>query len=154
MDWARIGGYALLAGAGGGVIAAVIAPRQWGRPGSVALVGGLSVLAARDTAMIASGTLGRLQVLPRYLMIAELLSAGAAISLGTGPWLLKPDPRHSGSGNEAASKVSATAQVATSDAAARSATMLAAATFAIHMLRQAIYLTPGQGRRAGSPGHT
>ncbi len=123
MDVARIGGWALLLSAGAGAVASVLAPRRWGRAGGAAVAGGLSILAARDTVMIASGALPRLRVVPRALLVAEPACASAGIVLGGRAWLGGRAP------------------------ASGPATLLAVATFAIHAVREAVYLTPGQGRQ-------
>jgi hypothetical protein len=127
MDAARFGGYALLVSAGAGMVASVVAPRRWGRVGGACVTGGLSVLAARDTAMIASGSLQRLQVMPGVLLVAEPVCASAGIALGGWAWLGKD-----GAGMDPLNRL---------------ATVLAVTSFAIHAIRQAIYLTPGHGRR-------
>jgi hypothetical protein len=127
MDAARFGGYALLVSAGAGVVASVVAPRRWGRAGGACVTGGLSVLAARDTVMIVSGSLRRLQVMPGVLLVAEPVCASAGIALGGWAWLGK-DGVGVGPLN-------------------RLATVLAVTSFAIHAIRQVIYLTPGRGRR-------
>ena len=127
MDVTRFGGYTLLVSAGAGVVAAVVAPRRWGRVGGACVIGGLSVLAARDTAMIASGSLRRLRVLPGVLLVAEPICASAGIAFGGRAWLGK-DGAGVGPLN-------------------RLATVLSVTSFAVHAIRQAIYLTPGHGRR-------
>ena len=127
MDAARFGGYALLVSAGAGVVASVVAPRRWGRAGGACVTGGLSILAARDTAMIASGSLRRLQVMPGVLLAAEPVCASAGIVLGGRAWL--------GKDGEALGRLN------------RLATVLAVTSFAIHAIRQAIYLRPAHGRR-------
>ena len=84
-------------------------------------------LLTRDTIMIASGLPGRLRPLPRCLLALEALAAAAAVAAGVRPWLqLQPRPL---------------------GVADRTATALTTTTFAIHTLRQAIYLSPGQGRQ-------
>ena len=127
MDVARFGGYALLVSAGAGVVASVLAPRRWGRVGGECVIGGLCILAARDTAMIASGSPRRLQVIPGVLLVAEPVCASAGIALGGKAWF---DEDGVGRGP-----------------LKRLATILAVTSFAIHAIRQAIYLTPGHGRR-------
>ena len=127
MDVERFGGYALLVSAGAGVVASVVAPPRWGRVGGACVIGGLCVLAVRDTAMIASGSPRRLQVIPGALLVAEPVCASAGIALGGKAWLGK-DGVGAGPLN-------------------RLATVLAVTSFAIHAIRQAIYLTPGHGRR-------
>jgi hypothetical protein len=129
MDGARFGGYALLVSAGAGMVASVVAPRRWGRVGGACVAGGLSVLAARDTAMIASGSLQRLQVMPGVLLVAEPVCASAGIALGGRAWLGKDGD---GVGRDPLNRL---------------ATVLAVTSFAIHAIRQAIYLMPGHGRR-------
>ena len=123
----RPGGYALLLAAGTGTVLAAKAPHRWGRRGGALVITGLSVLLTRDTIMIASGLPGRLRPLPRSLLALEALAAAAAVAAGVRPWLqLQPRPL---------------------GVADRTATALTTTTFAIHTLRQAIYLSPGQGRQ-------
>jgi hypothetical protein len=121
-----LGGYALLASAAAGPVASVVAPQRWGRAGGACVTGGLSALAVRDVAMIASGSLRRLRVVPGALLVAEPVCASAGIAFGARAWLGQD---RAGAG------------------LAGSAIMLAVTTLAIHAIRQAIYLTPGQGRR-------
>jgi hypothetical protein len=125
-DAQRLGGYTLLLAAGTGSVLAAKAPHRWGRPGGALVIAGLSMLLTRDTIMIASGLPGRLRAVPRTLLVIEALGAAAAIGAGAGPWLLSHRPL---------------------SVAERTATALTTATFAIHTLRQAIYLSPGHGRR-------
>lgn len=128
----RVGGGLLAAAALAGTLCGARAPARWGRRGGVLLVGGLALLAARDATMIASGSLFRLQRLPAALLTAESVTATASLALGAPAWLSRTShPRSS----------------------ARTASQLATVTFAVHALRQVIYLSPGQGRRAtaGTP---
>ena len=127
-DARRLGGYALLLAAGTGTVMATKAPHRWGRPGGALVITGLSVLLTRDTIMIASGLPGRLRPVPRTLLILEAVGAAAAIAAGARPWLQPHQPQ----------------PISIAD---RTATGLTTTTFAIHTLRQAIYLSPGQGRR-------
>ena len=123
-------GAALLAAAVTGALLGAKAPHRWGRPGGALLVGGLSILLVRDTTMIASGSLSRLQLLPAGLLLAETATATAGIALGAGAWLAANEP-DLGTSTERGSQ-------------------LATLTCAIHALRQVIYLSPGQGRRETS----
>ena len=120
----------MLAAAVTGAFLGAKAPHRWGRPGGALLVGGLSILLVRDTTMIASGSLSRLQLLPAGLLLAETATATAGIALGAGAWLAANEPAL-GTPTERGSQ-------------------LATLTFAIHALRQVIYLSPGQGRRETS----
>jgi hypothetical protein len=123
----RASGYVLLVAAVTGAALGARAPQRWGRAGGGLLLAGLSALLARDVAMIASGTPGRLRPLPRVLLFAETVCAGMGIAVGARPWL-NPDPP----------------QPVTLSGLAGSG--LATATFTIHAIRQLIYLSPGQGR--------
>ena len=125
MDTARLGGYALLLSSGAGVAASVIAPRRWGRVGAVCVVGGLSVLAGRDAAMIASGSLQRLRMVPAMLLVAEPACASAGIVLGTRAWL--------GRGNLGGNPP------------VRPATLMAVTSFTIHAIRQALLISHCSG---------
>ena len=126
----RVSGAVLLAAAITGTLLGATAPQRWGRPGGALLVGGLSILLARDVTMIASGSLSRLQLLPAGLLLAETATASTGIALGAGPWLTADEldlGTPTGPGSQ-----------------------LATVTFAIHAVRQFIYLSPGQGRRVTS----
>jgi len=124
----RPSGYSLLLAAGTGTVMAAKAPHRWGRPGGALAIAGLSVLLTRDTLMITSGLPGRLRAVPRSLLVLEAVGATAAITAGARPWLQPHQPQ----------------PLSIAD---RTATALTTTTFAIHTLREAIYLSPGQGRR-------
>jgi hypothetical protein len=132
------GGTGLLGVALLGVVAALLAPRRYGRRGGLGVLGGVSVLLARDASMVLTGTQARLKVVPRVLLYLELVSAATATGLGLASWL-----RHDGYVRVASGR-SHPAAKSTVDVAASS---IAALTFLLHTFRQAIYLTPGQGRR-------
>jgi len=126
----RVSGAVLFAAAITGTLLGAKAPQRWGRPGGALLVGGLSILLARDVTMIASGSLPRLQLLPAGLLLAETATATTGIALGAGPWLTADEldlGTPTGPGSQ-----------------------LATVTFAIHAVRQFIYLSPRQGRRVTS----
>ncbi len=124
-----------------GVVAAPLVPRRYGRRGGLGVLGGVSVLLARDASMVLTGTPARLKVLPRALLYLELVSAATATCLGLAAWL-----RHDGYPQVASDRSHPAANPAV-EAAARS---IAALTFLLHTFRQAIYLTPGQGLRAAA----
>ena len=130
------GAFALLVAAGTGMVLGTRVPRRWGRPGGAFLVGGLSVLLARDVTMIAAGSLQHLRVLPWVMLVAETMAATAAVSVGVRSWLAERRP-------DGGPPVSV---------AARTENVLATVTFGIHTARQAIYLSPGQGQRLKESG--
>lgn len=136
----------LLAAAALGVAAAPLAPRRYGRRGGLAVLAGVGVLAARDATMALTDVPARLKTLPRALLYLELASSATATLLGLAAWLRHDGHARAGSGR------SLPAVNPTGDAAASG---IAALTFLLHTFRQAIYLTPGQGRReaAAKPDH-
>jgi hypothetical protein len=136
MSWnaERASGYVLLVAAAAGAVLGAKAPQRWGRAGGGLLLAGLSALLARDVAMIASGTPGRLRTLPRVLLFAETVCAGMGIAVGARPWLMADPPQ----------------PVAVRGLAGSG---LATATFTIHAVRQVIYLSPGQGRSGPLAAH-
>ena len=81
---------------------------------------------------------GRLKTLPRALLWAELASAAAASCLGLAACLTPDAPTRAEDGGSSA---------ATGSFRNAAASSTAALTFLLHTFRQAIYLTPGQGRR-------
>ena len=88
--------------------------------------------------MVKKGVPARLRALPRTLLYAELASAASATLLGAAAWL-RPGTRVWPEGRRSASLRSANVSTAAGGSAAL--------TFLVHALRQAIYLTPSQGRR-------
>ena len=127
----------LLAGALGGVVAAIVLPERFGRRGGRAVLGGVAVLLSRDLAMVLGGAPDRLRAVPRVLLYLELASAGIATPLGVAAWL----------GPKERARRARLGQL-TSAGAASGASAL---TFLLHTARQAIYLTPSRGLRE-SPG--
>jgi hypothetical protein len=121
-----------------GAVAAPLAPRRYGRSGGLGVLGGVSVLAVRDTSLVLTGTPARLKVLPRALLYVELVSAATATCLGLAAWLR--EDAHVGAEG-------VTSQPAANSTLAAAASSIAALTFILHSFRQAIYLGPGQGRR-------
>ena len=138
----RCGGeIGLLGAAMLGVVAALAAPRHYGRCGGLAVLAGVTVLLARDATMALTGTPARLKVLPRMLLYLELASAATATVLGLAAWLRPPCSIRVGSGSSVP---------AAHHTANRAASVMAALTLLLHTFRQAIYLTPGRGRREAS----
>ena len=128
----RWAGYALLAAAAAGIAEGGHAPKRWGPRGGAALIAGLAILVVRDGAMVSAGSLRRLRPVPAGLLVAEVVTASSAIAAGARPWLMaKPAVPRS--------------------VPDRAGTHLATATFAIHAIRQLIYLSPDQGRRQAPP---
>ena len=140
MNAQRSGAAGLLGAAAVGIVAAPLVSRRYGRRGGLGVLGGVGALLARDTQMVLTGTPARLKVLPRALLYAELGSAAVATCLGLAAWLRPVGRVRAPSGTSSPTGSSTLNDVASS---------MAALTFLLHTLRQAIYLTPGQGRREG-----
>jgi uncharacterized protein YndB with AHSA1/START domain len=120
-------GAALLAASVAGVALAPLALRRPGRCGSLLVAAGCGALFARDAQMTLTGAPARLRPLPRFLLRAEVpVSGGAA-----GAALLACWQQRLG--------------------VARVAAAAAAATFAVHAVREAIYLSPGHGIQERPP---
>ena len=114
-------GAALLAASVAGVALAPLALRRLGRGGSLLVAAGCGALFARDTQMTLTGAPARLRPLPRLLLRIEVPVSGSAVGAALlACWQQRPG-------------------------AARVATAAAAATFAVHAVREAIYLSPGHG---------
>lgn len=140
MNTERSGAAGLLGAAALGMVAAPLVPRRYGRRGGFGVLGGVSVLLARDTQMVLTGTPARLKMLPRVLLYFELASAATATFLGLVTWL-RPAGRVRAQGESSRPVANSILNFAASS--------IAALTFLLHTLRQAIYLAPGQGRREG-----
>ena len=141
----RAGAAGLLGAALLGVVAALVAPRRYGRRGGAAVLAGVILLLTRDATMALSGVPSRLKVLPRVLLYLKgFASAATATLMGFAVWL-RPAGR-AGAGRGRSSGVA-------NPAPYPAASIVAALTFLLHTFRQAIYLTPGKGRRdaAASP---
>lgn len=136
----RVRATGLLGAAALGIVAAPLVSRRYGRRGGLGVLGGVGVLLARDTQMVLTGTPARLKVLPRALLYLELGSAATATCLGLAAWL-RPVGR--------VRAPSSTSSPTGSSPLNAMASGIATLTFLLHTLRQAIYLTPGQGRREG-----
>ena len=103
---------------------------------------GVTVLAVRDAAMVLGGTPGRLKTVPRDLLYMELACAVSAALLGAAAW-----PRASHLAEPSGDRPRG-GHVTSPDCAASTVSAL---TFAVHAVRQAIYVTPGQGRIDQAP---
>jgi len=114
-------GAALLAASVAGVALAPLALRRLGRGGSLLVAAGCGALFARDAQMTLAGASARLRPLPRLLLRTEVPVSGSA----AGAALLTCWQQRPG--------------------VARVAAAAAAATFAVHAVREAIYLSPGHG---------
>ena len=128
MTLERVSGPGLLVAAIFGVFLTTKAPQRWGRPGRALLLGGLSVLLARDVTMIASGSMTRLRPIPGLLLLAETATAGSSVALGLEPLIGVTRIVPGGVPDDLGSK-------------------LAKLTFSIHALRQSIFLSPSNGLR-------
>jgi hypothetical protein len=110
-----------------------LAVRRGGVPGAAAVAAVCAGLTARDMAMVAGGSPGRLRRVPAALLYAELgvgvvaSAAGCRALLGARPAGQAAAASTCGAGNVRRAAV--------------------AALFALHTIRFAIYLSPGQGRR-------
>ncbi len=114
-------GAALLAASVAGVALAPLALRRLGRGGSLLVAAGCGALFARDAQMTLTGAPTRLRPLPRLLLRIEVPVSGSAAGAALlACWQQRPG-------------------VVWVAAAA------AAATFAVHAVREAIYLSPGHG---------
>jgi hypothetical protein len=114
-------GAALLAASVAGVALAPLALRRLGRGGSLLVAAGCGALFARDAQMTLTGAPARLRPLPRLLLRIEVpVSGGAAGAALLACWQQRPG-------------------------VARVAAAAAAATFTVHAVREAIYLSPGHG---------
>ena len=136
MDKPRLGAFALLGAAAAGALGAPAAPRRFGRPGRLAVIAGVTLLAVRDGAMALGGAPGRLKPVPRGLLYLELACAVSAALLGTAAGLRTSEPAAQ-SADRPRRGCAASLEPAASTASAL--------TFAVHAVRQAIYVTPGQG---------
>lgn len=129
--------------------------RRLGRFGGLFVEAGCSALFVRDTTMVAAGAPAKLQRIPRLLLFVELVTSGVATVVGLWAWLWAPFVAKrslGGTGDDMAVERGATrAQQgrATSpgEVMGHVATAGVAATFVLHTAREAIYLSPGHGRR-------
>ena len=117
-------GAALVAASVAGVALAPLALRRLGRGGSLLVAAGCAALFARDVQMTLTGAPARLRPVPRLLLRAEVPVSGSAAgtALLAAYWQQRPG-------------------------VARVAAVAAAATFAVHAVREAIYLSPGHGSK-------
>jgi hypothetical protein len=114
-------GAALLAASVAGVALAPLALGRPGRGGSLLVAAGCGALFARDAQMTLTGAPARLRPLPRLLLRTEVPVSGTAAGAALlACWQQRPG-------------------------VARVAAAAAAATFAVHAVREAIYLSPGHG---------
>ena len=148
-------GKVLLAASVAGLPLVLLALRRLGRRGGLLVEAGCGALFARDMTMTVTGTPARLRALPRFLLFAEAAVSGLATFTGLWAWVWRPfaaapasQRRHRG--QAAGCRAAATQPTVTAprgQAVARVATIAAAMTFALHTAREAIYLSPGHGRR-------
>ncbi len=112
---------------------AILLLRRFDRRGALVVEAGCAILLARDLTMVVTGVPARLRPLPRVLLVAELVTSGTAVAAG---WRAIND--------------SAGAVKPPNDSpVAHLRTIAAAATFALHTVRQAIYVSteiPGDRR--------
>ena len=117
---------------------------RWGPP---IVRAGCAVLFLRDVAMVFTGAPRRLRPLPAVLLLIELATAGVVLAAGAEAWLCRlrraATPR-TGPPKELAP---VNARPPAHDPRREPAAIAAAATFLIHTVRQAIYVSPGHGRR-------
>ncbi len=101
----------------------------------------------RRIVMLAEGAPGRLKPFPRWLLFTEMFTSGTGTLVGLwtwiGPGVVRRPSAVSNAGSEGiAPHRSITVHVATA---------VAACTFSLHAIRQAIYLSPGHGRLVPTP---
>ena len=114
-------GAALLAASVAGVALAPLALRRLGRGASLLVAAGCGALFARDVQMTLAGAPARLRPLPRLLLRTEVPVSGSAAGAALlACWQQRPG-------------------------VTRVAAAAAAATFAVHAVREAIYLSPEHG---------
>ena len=111
-----------------------LAIRRWGARGAALAEAVYAGLAIRDASMVVGGAPGRLRAIPAILLPLELAAAVVASLAGINP-LLNAQPAGQAS----------SARAGTADMVRRAAV---ATLFTLHTIRFAIYLRPGQGRRA------
>ena len=92
MDKARLTAFVLLGTAATGALGAPAAPRHFGRPGRLAVVAGVTVLAFRNAAMVLGGAPARIKTVPRGLLYLELACAVSASLLSAAAWLRASEP--------------------------------------------------------------
>ena len=107
--------------------------RRWGIRGAAVAESVCIGLAVRDASLAASGVPGRLRPVPAALLRLELAAGLAASLAGLRPLL-----------NARAADGAAPASTCAADTTRQAAV---ATLFALHTVRFAIYLSPGQGRR-------
>ncbi|MGO9510744.1 MAG: hypothetical protein ACLPXZ_26745 [Mycobacterium sp.] len=119
---------------------AVLLLRRFDRWGALVVEAGCAILFARDLTMIVTGAKARLRPLPMVLLVAELVTSGTAVVAG---WRSANDS----AGTQTAGTPTGVHSVKppNDSPVARLRTIAAAATFALHTVRQAIYVSPGQG---------
>jgi hypothetical protein len=149
-------GKVLLSFSVAGLPLVLLLKRQLGRWGGLLVEAGCGVLFVRDVTMAATGVPAKLQPLPRFLLFVEVVSSGMATFAGLGAWVWGPFVRHeaereaghdSPAGPGVRGPRPGPAAMPGGLAAGRAATAAAAATFVVHAAREAIYLSPGHGRR-------
>ena len=114
-------GAALLAASVAGVGVAPLALRRLGRGASLLVAAGCGALFARDVQMTLAGAPARLRPLPRLLLRTEVPVSGSAAGAALlACWQQRPG-------------------------VTRVAAAAAAATFAVHAVREAVYLSPEHG---------
>ena len=132
----RLIGAVVLGLSAGGYPLTQLAVRRWGARGAAVAECACVGLATRDAYMIASGVPGRLRAVPAVLLHLELAAGVMATLAGLDPLL----------GRRSADRVTP-ARARAADRVRRAAV---AALFAVHTVRFAIYLGPGQGGRAAA----
>ncbi len=155
-------GKALLSFSMAGLPLVLFVLRRGGRWGGLLVEAGCGALFVRDVTMTATGAPAKLRRLPRLLLFAEVATSGVATVAGRWPWVWtplvgRPARRQDGGRTveHGASKIRHGTAAPSGQAADHVATAAAAATFVLHTVREAIYLSPGHGqqdppRRSGS----
>ena len=100
---------------------------------------GCGTLFVRDVTLVVTGVPPRLKPLPRLLLFAEMATSATATMAGLWTWVVEPlrDGEPVGADDSGDSH---------NGRGARLATGASIATLALHSVRFAIYLGPGQGR--------
>ena len=127
--------------------------RRAGRRGGIMVAAGCAMLFVRDITMVTAGAPAKLRTLARLLLFTEATTSGLATFAGLRAWVWplfahRASFRRASVSQASRSDTRTTGQSAviqSSQAAGSVATVAAAATFALHAARQAIYLSPGHG---------
>jgi hypothetical protein len=101
--------------------------------------------------MIVTGTPARLRPLPRVLLFTELATSSTAVAAGWRGWVCRPVNDSARTKTAATPATVHTRKLPNDSGAVRVRTIAAAATFVLHTVRQAIYVSAGYARCVKAP---